>query len=172
MLIQKWLSSNCHKSDKINLRITGTPHAYVQTLTKTYLMFQIVPRKILGGVAFTRYQLSICFGRSWAEKWLSSKCEKSDKNSLRIKAKAHAHLRTLAKNTCKVSKESVRNCRRSCAHKIHRVKMLEISWAEEWLSSNREKDKIYLRTVLQNLMHIFRHWRKHMQRFKRIRVKL
>ena len=52
------------KMTKINLKITGKPHVHLQTLKKTSVKFQKYPAKIVGEVAFTRYAVSICFGRS------------------------------------------------------------------------------------------------------------
>ena len=42
-------------------------HAHLLTLTKTSAKNPEDPAKIEGGVAFTRYPASICFGRSRAE---------------------------------------------------------------------------------------------------------
>ena len=49
------------KSDKINLRVTAKLHAHLETLTKTSVEFQKDPNKIVGGVAFTRYPVPLCF---------------------------------------------------------------------------------------------------------------
>ena len=48
----------------MNLRITAKRHAHFQSLTKTLAKFQKDPPKTQGGVAFTRYPVSICRGRS------------------------------------------------------------------------------------------------------------
>ena len=58
---EKWLSSTCGKSDKNNLRIISKPHAYLQTMFKSLLKFQRNRHKTVGGVAHTRYSLSIHF---------------------------------------------------------------------------------------------------------------
>ena len=55
----KWLSSTCEKSNKNNLKILSKPHAYFQPITKTLVKFQKNQYKTLGGVAPTRYTLSI-----------------------------------------------------------------------------------------------------------------
>ena len=52
---------------KINLRITAKCNAHLQILTKTPAKFKKDPLKT-AGVAFTRYQVSICVGRSFAKK--------------------------------------------------------------------------------------------------------
>ena len=46
---------------KINLSIISKPHAYLQSLVKTSVKFQNNQNKTLGGVAHTRYPLSIHF---------------------------------------------------------------------------------------------------------------
>ena len=58
---EKRLSSTCGKSDKNNLRIISKPHAYLQTTYKTSVKFQKNQYKTVGGVAHTRYPLSIHF---------------------------------------------------------------------------------------------------------------
>ena len=58
---EKWLSLNCGKSDKNDLRIISKPHAYLQTMYKTPVKFQNNRYKTVGGVAHTRYPLSIHF---------------------------------------------------------------------------------------------------------------
>ena len=62
---EKWLSSTCEKVTKYNLRIKSKPHACLQTMTKTPLKFPKNRYKTVGGVAPTRYPLSI---RSCAHK--------------------------------------------------------------------------------------------------------
>ena len=48
-------------------------------------------------------------------------------------------------NTCKVSKESADNCRKSCGHKVPNIYSL---WSEKLLSSFCEKsDKTNLRII-------------------------
>ena len=58
---EKWLSSTCRKSDKNNMRIISKPHAYLQTMFKPLVKFQRNGHKTVGGVAHTRYPLSIHF---------------------------------------------------------------------------------------------------------------
>ena len=65
---EKWLSSTCGKSDKNNLRIISKPHAYLQTMYKTPVKFQKNRYKTVGGVAHTRYLLSIHFDSKNARK--------------------------------------------------------------------------------------------------------
>ena len=57
--------------------------------------FQTDLAKIVGGVAFTKYPVYICFGRGPAKKMaMSSKCKKVTTINLRITGKPHAHLQT------------------------------------------------------------------------------
>ena len=58
---EKRLSSTYGKSDKNNLRIISKPHAYLQTMYKSLVKFQRNQHKTVGGVAHTRYPLSIHF---------------------------------------------------------------------------------------------------------------
>ena len=65
---EKKLSSNCEKVTKSNLRIISKPHARFQTMTKTPVKFQKNQHKTVGGVAHTRYPLSIYFNGKNARK--------------------------------------------------------------------------------------------------------
>ena len=65
---EKWLSSTCGKSDKNNLRIISKPHAYLQTMYKAPVKFKKNRNKTVGGVAHTRYPLSIQFDSKNASK--------------------------------------------------------------------------------------------------------
>ena len=58
---RKRLSSTCKKVTKNTLRIIIKPHAYLQTMTKTPVNFQKNRYRTVGGVAPTRYPLSIHF---------------------------------------------------------------------------------------------------------------
>ena len=49
------------KVTKNNLRTISKPHAYLQTMKKTSVKFQKNQHKTVGGVAHTRYPLSIHF---------------------------------------------------------------------------------------------------------------
>ena len=58
---EKWLSSTCRKSNKNILRIISKPHAYLPTMFKSLVKFQRNRHITVGGVAHTRYPLSIHF---------------------------------------------------------------------------------------------------------------
>ena len=52
------------KVTKIDLRAISKCHAHLQSLTKTTVKFQKDWDKIVGGVALTRYLMSISFSSS------------------------------------------------------------------------------------------------------------
>ena len=52
------------KVTKMNLRVISKCHANLQSLIKTSVKFQKDWDKIVGGVALTRYLMSISFSRS------------------------------------------------------------------------------------------------------------
>ena len=56
------------KVTKNNLRIISKPHAYLQIMTKTSVKFQKNRHKTVGGVAHTRYPVSINFDSKNARK--------------------------------------------------------------------------------------------------------
>ena len=56
------------KSKKNNLRVISKCPARLQSLTKTHVKFQKDWDKIVGGVALTRYLMSIRFSSSSAQK--------------------------------------------------------------------------------------------------------
>ena len=58
---EQWQSSTCGKKLQKNLRIISKLQAYLQTMSKTTVKFKRNRHKTVGGVAHTRYQLSIHF---------------------------------------------------------------------------------------------------------------
>ena len=56
------------KVTKYNLSFISKPHAHLQTMTKTPVKVQKNRHKTVGGVAHTRYPLSIHFKVKLAEK--------------------------------------------------------------------------------------------------------
>ena len=65
---KKMTKLNLRKSDKNNLRIIPKPHAYLQNVSKTPVKFLKYCYKTVGGVAHTRYLLSIHFYCKIAQK--------------------------------------------------------------------------------------------------------
>ena len=103
---------------KNNSRTISKPHAYLQTMTKTSVKFRKNPPKTVGGVAHTRYLLSIHFDSKNAEKMTKFNLRKKWQKIIRGLYPNHMHIFRPWQNICEVSKESAQNCRRSCAHKV------------------------------------------------------
>ena len=93
----------------------SNPHAHPHTMRKTQAKFQNNWYKTVRGVALTRDTLCLY---NQGEKWLSSQCRKSDKNWSNNYVQSTCTSSYHEENTCKVSKQWVQNCKRSCAHKI------------------------------------------------------
>ena len=70
--------------------------------------------KTVRGVALTRDTHCLY---NQGEKWLSWQCRKSDKNWSNNYVQSTCTPSYHEENTCKVSKQLVQNCKRSCAHK-------------------------------------------------------
>ena len=87
---------------KNNLNLISKPHAHFQIMVKEYVKFQKNRNKTAGGVAHTRYLLSIQFHYQNARKM--SNCEKSVKINLRNISKPHAHLQSMMKTSVKFQK--------------------------------------------------------------------
>ena len=95
---KKRLSSNCEKVIKIKLRIICKSYAYLQSIIKTFVKFQKNQNKIVGGVAHTRYPLSIHFHCQNDRKMTKFKLQtKVIKINLSIISKPHAYLKSLVK---------------------------------------------------------------------------
>ena len=112
---EKWLSWHCRKVTKIDPTIMSNPHAHPHTMRKTHAKFQNNWYKTVRGVVLTRDTLCLY---NQGEKWLSSQCRKSDKNWSKNYVQSTCTSSYHEENTCKVSKQWVQNCKRSCAHKI------------------------------------------------------
>ena len=100
---------------KIDPTIMSNPHAHPHTMRKTHAKFQNNWYKTVRGVALTRDTLCLY---NQGEKWLRSQCRKSDKNWSNNYVQSTCISSYNEENTCKVSKQWVQNCKRSCAHKI------------------------------------------------------
>ena len=114
--VRKW-----HKVEKvtnINASIISKPHAHLQTMEKTCTKFQKDWYKIVWKVALTSYPLSLQWGRKMTK---FTKWKMWQKNKLTIISKPRCKSSYHEENTCKVSKLSVQNCKRSCTHKTPRV---------------------------------------------------
>ena len=112
---EKWLSWQYRKSDKI-----WSNNYFQSTCTSSYHEENTCKVsnngcKTVRGVALTRDTLCLY---NQGEKWLSSQCRKSDKNWSNNYVQSTCTSSYHEENTCKVSKQWVQNCKRSCAHKI------------------------------------------------------
>ena len=112
---EKWLSSQCWKSDKIDPTTMSNPHAHPHTMRKTHAKFENNWYKTVRGVALTRDTHGLYYQ---GEKWLSWQCQKSNKNWSNNYVQSTCTSSYHEENTYKVSKQWVQNCKRSCAHKI------------------------------------------------------
>ena len=131
---EKWLSSQCGKKWKKNdLTIISKPHEHPHTMKKRLAKFHNNQYKAVRGVALTR-GTNCLYIHVKGEKWLSSQCGKSDKkwsnNYIQTTCTSSYH----EKNICKVSKRSVQNCKRSCAHKRYPLS-IKRGWKNEYVSS-------------------------------------
>ena len=93
----------------------SNPYAHPHTMRKTHAKFQNNWYKTVRGVALTRDTHCLY---NQGEKWLSWQCRKSDKNWSNNYVQSTCTSSYHEENTCKVSKQWVQNCKRSCAHKI------------------------------------------------------
>ena len=90
---------------KINLRIISKSHAYLQSMIKTSVKFQKNLNITVGGVACTRYPLSIHFHCQNARKNdYVQIAKKVLKINLRIISKSHSYLQSMVKTSVKFQK--------------------------------------------------------------------
>ena len=122
---EKWLSWQCRKSDK------NWSNNYVQsTCTSSYHEENTckVSKQLVQNCKRSCAHKRCLYNQG--EKWLSSQCRKSDKNWSNNYVKSTCISSYNEENTCKVSKQWVQNCKRSCAHKIP---MLNVDgWTDGW----------------------------------------
>ena len=136
----------------------SNPHAHPHTMRKTHAKFQNNWYKTVRGVALTRDTLCLY---NQGEKWLSSQCRKSDKNWSNNYVQSTCTSSYHEENTCKVSKQWVQNCKRSCAHKIP---MLNVDGRTDWQTNGRTYGNLYayvflLKQVRQKpLLALFNLW--------------
>ena len=90
-------------------------------MKKTCVKFQKDRYEIVWGVVLTRYPLSMHWGWKMTKFTLWKKWQKWSNNYIQTTCTSLYH----EENTCKVSKQPVQNCKRSCAHKIPRVNVDE-----------------------------------------------
>ena len=108
------------KWQKNDLTIISKPYTQPHTMKWIHAKFQTDQYKTVRTVTLMRYPLSIYWG------WKMTKVQmwqKWSNNYIQIKCTSSYH----EKNTCKVSKWSVQNCEKSCAHKTPRN-----GWTNRW----------------------------------------
>ena len=124
----------------------SNPHAHPHTMRKTHAKFQNNWYKTVRGVALTRDTLCLY---NQGEKWLSSQWRKSDKNWSNNYVQSTCTSSYHEENTCKVSKQWVQNCQRSCAHKIP---MLNVDgWTDGRTDGNLHAYVFLLKQVRQKV---------------------
>ena len=121
-------------------------------MKKTPVKFQKDRHKTVGGVAHTRYPLSIYFE---PENWLSSKCWKGDKNQSEDYIQTTCLSLDHDKNTCKVSKFQ-KDRHKAVGGVAHtRYLLLIVFEPKKWLSSKCKKvTKINLRIISKPHAHL------------------
>ena len=114
------------KSKNKELRIISKSHTHFHTMKKTHAKFHNNQYKTVRGVALTSGTNCLCIK---GEKWLSSQCGESNKKcsnnytqttcTSSYHKKKNKKKKKKKKKTCKVSKQSVQNCKRSCPLSIY-----------------------------------------------------
>ena len=89
-----------------NLRTISKPHEYLQAITKTSVKLERNRHKPVGGVAHTRYPLSIHFDSKNAEKMTKFNLWKEVLKKFEDYIQSTCIFLDHDKNTCKVSNES------------------------------------------------------------------
>ena len=137
---EKWLSSQCGKSDKNDLTITSKRHVHPYIMKKTHAKVQNDRYKTVRGVVLTRgthclYIYYILRVKNDFTMWKSDK--KWSNNYIQTTCTSSYHEKTQA-----VSKRLVQNCKRSCAHKTPRVN--GDGWTDERTEKKAGATKIML----------------------------
>ena len=139
-------------------------------MTKAPVQFQKYQHTIVGGVADTRYSLSIHFDRIWAWKMIKFKMKKKKKKkivtkiNLRIISKSHAHLLSMIKTPVQFQKDR---------DTIVGVPTTYTLWQYLSLKNDlvQNADKVIiinLRIIYKSHVHILRPWQKHLYSFKKL----
>ena len=172
---KKRLSSTCRKSDeKKNLRTISKPHAYLQTMTQSPVKFPKNRHKTVGGVANTRYSLSIDFDSENDEKMAKFNLWKKWQKIIWGLYPNHMHIfRPWKKTSVKFQK----NQHKTVGGVAHTRYPLSIHFdcKNAWKMAKLNLWKKWQKKILglyPNHMHIFRPWTKHLLSFERIGIKL
>ena len=138
-------TTKLRKISKIDLRIINKPCAHLQRMVKISLKFQRNLNKTVGGVAHTRYPLSIQLHCQNARKTTKFKLQKNvSKIILRIISKQHAHLQSMVK----ISVKFQRNRNKTVGGVAHTKYRLSIQFH---CQNARKTTKFKLQKLCQNL---------------------
>ena len=162
------------KVTKINSRITSKPLAHLQTMAKTCAKFNKDRYKIVWGVALTRYPLSLDFHRIWGQKMTKFTKWKKWQKLIQGLYPNHMHIsRPWRKNVQSFKKISIKLHEELRSQGTHCHNIFIESEVRKWQNSQSGKsNKNKCKDYIQNHMHIFRLWRKHVQSFKKIGIKI
>ena len=119
-------------------------------------------RKVLKKIDIKLYEELCSWGTHWlyieGEKWLSSQWGKSNKNH-------HEE------NTCKISKRSIQNCKRSCAHKRYPLYIEGEKWLSPQLKKKKSDNDLTITFKPDHIAQLHT-VKRHMHSFKTISAKL
>ena len=144
----------------------SNPHAHSHTMRKSYAKFENNWYKTVREVALTRDTHCLY---NQGEKWRSWQFRKSDKNWSNKYVQSTCASLYHEKNTCKVSKQLVKNCKRKCAHNKYPLSIYS-GWKMTKFTMPKKWQKLIQLCPIH--MHILIPWRKHMQSLKTIGTKL
>ena len=139
-------------------------------MAKICAKFQKDRYKIVWGVALSRYPLSIYWGQKMTK---FTKWKKWQKNNLAIISKPHAHPHTMTKTHAKFQKDRYKTVRGVALTRyplsihFHRIWGQEMTKFAKW-----KKWQKLIQGLYPTHMHIFRPWKKHVQSFKKVGIKL
>ena len=158
----KLVTENWKDREKKYPRIIPNPHAHLHSMQKTSAKFQNNLCKTVRGVAPTRYPLSIHFAS------ISYKNQKKKKETKFTKQKKWEKIKYYTKticissfhaeNICKVSRQSVENCKRNCApqgtHYLYTSIALHVKKATKFTKQKKwEQIKYYTQTTCTSSFH-------------------
>ena len=159
---------------KIKCRIKSKPHAHLQTMGKKDVQSCIkIGMKLYKELRLQGNHCLYNFIESEVRKWQSSQSGKSEKINSMITSKPHAHLQTMGKTCAQFQKDrykivwGVALTRWPLSQHFYRIRGQKMTKFVNW-----KKWQKFTQGLHPNHMHIFRRWRKHVQSFKKIGIKL
>ena len=119
------------------------------------------------------YKIPTVYTLSYNLRSENDKVKKVTKINSRIISKSHAHLQTMEKTCAKFQKDRCKIVWRVVLTRYPLSKHFHRIWGQKMKKFTKWKKWQQLRQGLYpNNMHIFRPWRKHVQSFKKIGIKL